>query len=353
MLESAGGDRQASSLDGHGLVRIADAGWRGAWSGHSSRFGRGLCAAGDRFRRGVTSACSSSAGGVVGAIERTAAPGDWRRTWRARDRASDRAIQIGRIWHCGNAGRWRRICRRGPAGVADRRGVRPGGKRHSRLEGLTERDGRRCRRLHRRTGRSARGFNHAPRAYGRRRPRMTTSVREPRRDDVLGVPRDTVAIASRAQFACVLEASAPKPGNVSPGRPFNECATKTRGDAEAIARPSRRRPTAARRHDFHGRRATARRPAPTPTRHLLFWPLARAAVRCWTPRAPERGDRLQSASRSRLVLSETTGECEPRIARSGSPAGGLAMRGAGCRDGADDHVARAMRLAADRDGNRA
>ena len=33
-------------------------------------------------------------------------------------------------------------------------------------------------------------------------------------------PRD--AVASAVQFACLLEASAPKPGNVSPGRPFHD-----------------------------------------------------------------------------------------------------------------------------------
>ena len=67
---------------------------------------------------------------------------------------------------------------------------------------------------------------------------MTSIARELRRDDVLGVPRDTVAIAGRAQYACVLEASAPKPGNVSPGRPFADVGYEDFVvSAEAIARP--------------------------------------------------------------------------------------------------------------------
>jgi triphosphoribosyl-dephospho-CoA synthase len=67
---------------------------------------------------------------------------------------------------------------------------------------------------------------------------MTTLARGPWHDDRLHVPRTVAAIAGRAHFACVLEASAPKPGNVSPGRPFADMRYEDfLASAEAIARP--------------------------------------------------------------------------------------------------------------------
>ena len=66
---------------------------------------------------------------------------------------------------------------------------------------------------------------------------MTAVVRA-RRVDVLQVPRNSASIAGRAHFACVLEASAPKPGNVSPGQPFADVRYEDfLASAEAIARP--------------------------------------------------------------------------------------------------------------------
>jgi triphosphoribosyl-dephospho-CoA synthase len=188
---------------------------------------------------------------------------------------------------------------------------------------------------------------------------MTTIAREPRRDDVLGVPRDTVAIAGRAQFACVLEASAPKPGNVSPGRPFADVRYEDFVvSAEAIARPlegAGRRPlgetilmaveaTAARTHANTNLGIV-----------LLLAPLARAAIRLLdTPTPSERGDRLRSLrAEVGRVLKDTNVEDAKRAYRAIR----LAHPG-GLGSSEDQDVAteptvtllEAMRLAADRDG---
>ena len=141
---------------------------------------------------------------------------------------------------------------------------------------------------------------------------MTTIAREPRRDDMLGAPRDSVAIACRAQLACVLEASAPKPGNVSPGRPFADVRYEDFVvSAEAIARPlegAGRRPLG--ETIFMAVEATAVRTSANTNLGivLLLAPLARAAVRLLDVAAPaERSDRLRNL-RTEVghVLRDTT-----------------------------------------------
>ena len=65
---------------------------------------------------------------------------------------------------------------------------------------------------------------------------MKAMAYEPQHD--IGVSRASWSIAGRAHLACVLEASAPKPGNVSPGRPFADMRYEDfLVSAEAIARP--------------------------------------------------------------------------------------------------------------------
>src|SRR5262245_25990856 len=91
------------------------------------------------------------------------------------------------------------------------------------------------------------------------------------------------AVAAAAKLACHLEVNAPKPGNVSPGRPFNDsCYEDFIASATAIAEPvaaAGRQPLGATVRAAI--RATARI-APSNTNLgivLLFAPLARAALR--------------------------------------------------------------------------
>ena len=188
---------------------------------------------------------------------------------------------------------------------------------------------------------------------------MTTIAREPRRDDVLGVPRDSVAIACRAQLACVLEASAPKPGNVSPGRPFADVRYEDFVvSAEAIARPlegAGRRPLG--ETIFLAVEATAVRTNANTNLGivLLLAPLARAAVRLLDVAAPpERSDRLRNLRQEvGQVLRDTTvadAIHAYRAIRLAHP-GGLGT--AEEQDVAGEPsitLLEAMRLAADRDG---
>jgi len=188
---------------------------------------------------------------------------------------------------------------------------------------------------------------------------MTTIAREPRRDDVLGVPRDTVAIAGRAQFACVLEASAQKPGNVSPGRPFIDVRYEDFiVSAEAIARPlegAGRRPLG--ETIFMAVAATAARSRANTNLGivLLLAPLARAAVRLLDSPAPsERSDRLRNlrAEVGRVLRDATVGDASQayRAIRLAHPGG---LGNAEEQDVATEPTITlldAMRLAADRDG---
>ena len=188
---------------------------------------------------------------------------------------------------------------------------------------------------------------------------MTTIAREPRRDDVLGVPRDTVAIASRAQFACVLEASAPKPGNVSPGRPFTDVRYEDFVvSAEAIARPlegAGRRPLG--ETIVMAVEATAARTRANTNLGivLLLAPLARSAVRLLdSPTPPERSDRLRNLrTEVERVLMDTTVEDAARTYRAIRLANPGGLGSAEDQDVATEPTStllEAMRLAADRDG---
>jgi triphosphoribosyl-dephospho-CoA synthase len=188
---------------------------------------------------------------------------------------------------------------------------------------------------------------------------MTTITREPRRDDVLGVPRDTVAIAGRAQFACVLEASAAKPGNVSPGRPFSDvCYEDFVVSAEAIARPlegAGRRPLG--ETIFMAVEATAARTRANTNLGivLLLAPLARAAV-CLlqSPTPSERGDRLRNLrAEVERVLRDTTVEDAKRAYRAirlANPGGLGTTEEQDIAAEPTVTLLEAMRLAADRDG---
>ena len=188
---------------------------------------------------------------------------------------------------------------------------------------------------------------------------MTTIAREPRRDDVLGVPRDSVAIACRAQLACVLEASAPKPGNVSPGRPFSDVSYEDfMVSAEAIARPlegAGRRPLG--ETIFMAVEVTRARTRANTNLGivLLLAPLARAAVRLLnSPTPSDRRDRLRNLrTDTGRVLRDTTVEDARRAYRAIRLAHPGGLGNAEEQDVATEPtitLLEAMRLAADRDG---
>jgi triphosphoribosyl-dephospho-CoA synthase len=190
-------------------------------------------------------------------------------------------------------------------------------------------------------------------------PVKTASARELRRDAVLAVPRDTVAIAGRAQFACVLEASAPKPGNVSPGRPFTDVRYEDFVvSAEAIARPlegAGRRPLG--ETIFMAVEATAARTRANTNLGivLLLAPLAQAAIRLLeSPIPSERGDRLRNLrTEVGRVLRDTTVEDAKRAYRAIRLADPGGLGNAEEQDVATEPtitLLEAMRLAAERDG---
>ena len=173
------------------------------------------------------------------------------------------------------------------------------------------------------------------------------------------VPRASWSIAGRAHLACVLEAGAPKPGNVSPGRPFADMRYEDfLVSAEAIARPlegAGRRPLG--ETILQAVEATASRTRANTNLGivLLLTPLARAAVRLLDSPVPAaRDERLRHLRAAvKKVLEETTLEDAGnayRAIRLANP-GGLG-------DAEEQDVAAeptvtllaAMRLAADRDG---
>ena len=186
---------------------------------------------------------------------------------------------------------------------------------------------------------------------------MTAVARESQHD--IAVPRASWSIAGRAHLACVLEASAPKPGNVSPGRPFADMRYEDfLVSAEAIARPlegSGRRPLG--ETILQAVEATAARTGANTNLGivLLLTPLARAAVRLLeSPVLAERHQRLRVLRAAvKDVLAETTVD----DARNTYRAIRLANPG-GLGDAEEQDVAAeptvslldAMRLAADRDG---
>jgi len=163
--------------------------------------------------------------------------------------------------------------------------------------------------------------------------------------------RSAADVAAAAQLACLLEASAPKPGNVSPGRPFGDLRYEDfLASAVAIGGPlagAGSRPLGA--TILHAIEATARwtRSNTNLGIVLLIAPLARAAL-CT---AEAGGGVLRAALRG--VLAETNVD----DARDVYAAIRLAAPG-GLGQAADQDVRNdptvtlvdAMRLAADRDG---
>lgn len=186
---------------------------------------------------------------------------------------------------------------------------------------------------------------------------MTAVARECQHD--IAVPRASWSIAGRAHLACVLEASAPKPGNVSPGRPFADMRYEDfLVSAEAIARPlegSGRRPLG--ETILQAVEATAARTRANTNLGivLLLTPLARAAVLLLDSPVPaERHQRLRDLRAAvKAIMDKTTVE----DARNTYRAIRLANPG-GLGDAEEQDVAaeptvsllEAMRLAADRDG---
>jgi triphosphoribosyl-dephospho-CoA synthase len=187
---------------------------------------------------------------------------------------------------------------------------------------------------------------------------MTAVTDEPHRVD-RWLPHDAAAIGAAARRACVLEATAPKPGNVSPGRPFADVRYEDFvASAEAI-----RHPLAGAADRPLGEtivRAVEATAACTRTNTnlgiiLLLAPLARAAIRLLdSPALLDRAERLRRLrSEVGRVLAETTVD----DARNAYKAIRLANPG-GLGSAREQDVARepsitlleAMRLAADRDG---
>ena len=179
------------------------------------------------------------------------------------------------------------------------------------------------------------------------------------RQNLLSVPRHSSSVAGRAQLACVLEAGAPKPGNVSPGRPFADMRYEDFvASAEAIARPlegAGRRPLGD--TILLAVQATAARTRLNTNLGivLLLTPLARAGVRLLdVPALVDRDARLRLLrDEVRRVLAETTID-DARTAyeaiRIANPGG---LGNVEEQDVANDPTITlldAMRLAADRDG---
>ena len=187
---------------------------------------------------------------------------------------------------------------------------------------------------------------------------MTTAAGAPGQD-LISVPRHSSSVAGRAHLACVLEAGAPKPGNVSPGRPFADMRYEDfLASASAIARPLE----GAGRHPLGETILRSVEATAACTRAntnlgiiLLLTPLARAAIRLLdSPASADRGERLRTLrSEVGRVVAETTVD----DARNAYKAIRLANPG-GLGGAEEQDVAReptitlleAMRLAADRDG---
>jgi triphosphoribosyl-dephospho-CoA synthase len=186
---------------------------------------------------------------------------------------------------------------------------------------------------------------------------MTAVVRESDRD--LREPRAPWSIAGRAHLACVLEASAPKPGNVSPGRPFADMRYEDfLVSAQAIVRPlegAGRRPLG--ETILQAVEATASRTRANTNLGivLLLAPLARAGILLLdSPAPPGRDERLRNLRTAvKGVLADTTVEDARnayRAIRLANPGG---LGSAEEQDVAAEPTVtllEAMRLAADRDG---
>ena len=182
-----------------------------------------------------------------------------------------------------------------------------------------------------------------------------TAVPDQRRSERWRLP-DAAAIGAAAQRACVLEATAPKPGNVSPGRPFADVRYEDFvASAEAI-RDSLAgadvRPLG--ETILKAVEATARvtRANTNLGIVLLFAPLARAAERLRSTAGPD--DRLSAlrTEADRVLAGTTVDDARQafRAIRLANP-GGLGR--ADDQDVATEPAVtlrEAMQLAADRDG---
>jgi triphosphoribosyl-dephospho-CoA synthase len=186
---------------------------------------------------------------------------------------------------------------------------------------------------------------------------MTAVARESDHD--IAVPRASWSIAGRAHLACVLEAGAPKPGNVSPGRPFADMRYEDfLVSAQAIARPlegAGRRPLG--ETILQAVEATASRTRANTNLGivLLMAPLARAGIRLLNSPAPPQRDLRLGNLRAAVkdVLAETTVDDARRTyeaIRLANPGG---LGNVEEQDVAVEPTVTlldAMRLAADRDG---
>jgi len=188
---------------------------------------------------------------------------------------------------------------------------------------------------------------------------MTTMTKEGRLVDLSGVPKNSVDIAGRAFLACFLEATAPKPGNVSPDRPFADVRYEDfLVSAEAIARPfeaAGRRPLG--ETILLAVEATAARTRANTNLGivLLLAPLARAAARLLdSPTPSDRDERLDRLRRETgRVLTETTvsdARDVYRAIRLANPGGLGSAEEQDVVNEPDGTLLEAMRLAADRDG---
>ena len=163
--------------------------------------------------------------------------------------------------------------------------------------------------------------------------------------------RSAADVAAAAQLACLLEASAPKPGNVSPGRPFGDLRYEDfLASAVAIGGPlagAGSRPLGA--TILHAIEATARwtRSNTNLGIVLLIAPLARAAL-CT---AEAGGGVLRAALRG--VLAETNVDDARDVyaaIRLAAPGGLGQAADQDVRNDPTVTLVEAMRLAADRDG---
>lgn len=183
-----------------------------------------------------------------------------------------------------------------------------------------------------------------------------TAVTDERHPAERWLPHDAAAIAQAARRACLLEARAPKPGNVSPGRPFADVQYEDFvASAEAIREPLAGvdvRPLG--ETILRAVEATARvtRANTNLGMVLLLAPLARAAVRLRTTAEP--AERL-AALRAELdrVLAETTIDDARQVFQA------IRLANPGGLGRADDQdvateptvtLREAMQLAAGRDG---
>jgi triphosphoribosyl-dephospho-CoA synthase len=188
---------------------------------------------------------------------------------------------------------------------------------------------------------------------------MTAIARRSWQGGLIDAARQSAVVAGRGVLACVLEVTAPKPGNVSPDRPFADMRYEDFvASADAIARPlesAGRRPLGD--TILEAVTATSERTRANTNLGivLLFAPLARAAIRRLDLPVPaERDERLQRLRADvRQVLRETTIDDARHVYRAIRLANPGGLGSAEEQDVAAEPTVtllEAMRLAADRDG---